>query len=127
MAEQRGHEVLAGDFNASPQSSVGRFWAGEQSLAGREQRWLDPVERWSREQGVPAPPTLDFVRNPRWRKEPTLELPVRFDRVLVRDTWNRQLPSPAVSSATVFGTQPAGPAGIVPSDHYGVAVDLTWR
>lgn len=127
LDEQRGQEIMAGDFNSSPQSSVGRFWAGEQSLAGREQRWLDPVERWCWEQGVPAPSTLDFVRNPRWQHESTLETPARFDRVLVRDTWKQQLPSPSVRSANLFGTEPAGPARIVPSDHYGVVADLTFE
>jgi len=42
----------------------------------------------------------------------------------VRDTWEQGLVSPVVAAADLIGTMPAGPAQVVPSDHYGVVVDL---
>jgi endonuclease/exonuclease/phosphatase family metal-dependent hydrolase len=119
------YEVLAGDFNASPGSSVYQFLQGQQTLEGAETvRWYDLSELDAARSGTAAPPTLDFLTNPRWHDVPTIEVPVRCDWILIRDPYDIGLPWPRLQAATRFGTEPAGPAGVVPSDHYGVVATL---
>lgn len=69
-------------------------------------------------------PTLDFWRNPRWRDTPTLKIPLRVDWLLLRDVFDTGLPYPSVSDAGIFSTHPTPQMKVVPSDHYGVYVDL---
>lgn len=120
------YEVLCGDFNAAPDSSVYRFLQDQQTLLGRGPGpgWHD-LARFHAERGGRSPePTLDFWRNPRWRDAPTLEVPLRVDWLLLRDVFNTGLPYPGVPDAGVFGVEPTPQARMVPSDHYGVYADL---
>ena len=61
--------VLLGDFNCTPLSSVQHFLLGEQSLLGQEAKpyWNDLAYAHAALNGYTAAPTLDFVKNPRWR------------------------------------------------------------
>ena len=119
------YEILCGDFNATPDSSIYRFLKGQQTLLGRGPGpgWHD-LARFHAERGGRSPePTLDFWRNPRWQDAPTLEIPLRVDWILLRDVFNTGLP-PGVLNAGIFGTHPTPQMQVVPSDHYGVYADL---
>ncbi len=69
-----------------------------------------------------APMTIDFVYNPRWKGSAVPERSGRYDRIYLRGNAGR--PAPSVRASGLFGRQPANRFGIVPSDHYGVFVDL---
>jgi maltose 6'-phosphate phosphatase len=114
------YRMMCGDFNASPESSVYRFLAGQQSLRGRASTpWIDLAARHAAQTLTQPEITLDFVKNPRWVRDPTLELPQRFDWILYQQDpaqlW------PRLDSAGIFGRTPP-----VPSDHYGVFADLVF-
>ena len=119
------YEVLCGDFNCPPDSSVYRFLMGRQTLLGEGVApWHDLARFHAERAGGSPEPTLDFWGNPRWRDAPTLDIPMRLDWILLRDVFGRGLPYPGVPDAGVFGTEPTPLARVVPSDHYGVYADL---
>jgi endonuclease/exonuclease/phosphatase family metal-dependent hydrolase len=119
------YEVLCGDFNCPPDSSVYRFLMGQQSLSGRgTQPWHDLARYAAERVGKVVAPTLDFWNNPRWRDAPNLEVPARVDWILLRDLFECGLPWPRMTDAGIFGVEPARHAGVVASDHYGVYADL---
>jgi endonuclease/exonuclease/phosphatase family metal-dependent hydrolase len=114
------YRVLCGDFNASPESSVYRFLAGQQSLRGRAcSPWIDLAARHAAQIQSQPEITLDFVSNPRWVKEPTLEQPQRYDWILYQQDPDH--PWPRLAAAGIFGCTPP-----VSSDHYGVFADLVF-
>jgi len=120
------YEFLCGDFNCPPDSSVHRYLAGQQSLAGKHQRgWYDLAVCQSARTGVAPPITLDTIHNPRFAGNAPvypLFVPARLDWMLLKHTGS--LPSPVLTNVELFGTQPTPKANIVPSDHYGVLCDL---
>lgn len=117
-------EVLCGDFNCYPESSVYRFLMGQQTLLGHAGAvWHDLAAYDASRTGTTPLPTLDFSTNPRWADEVSLSLPARFDWILLQERWS--LPSPRVTHVEVFGRDPAPQAGVVPSDHYGVLADIS--
>lgn len=119
------YEILLGDFNSYPESSVYQFLAGQQTLHGHDTvPWHDLARTWAELAGFAPAATLDFGRNPRWRDSPTLDRPARVDWILFRDTFASGLASPSLTRAGIFGDEAAPIAGVVPSDHYGVHVDL---
>ena len=116
-------EVLCGDFNSYPESSVYRFLRGQQTLNGQEGPvWHDLAAIHASRLGRMPSPTLDFGTNPRWASAPTLELPARFDWILVQERW--PAPMPRVNSVELIGRYPMPGFNIVPSDHYGVLAEL---
>jgi maltose 6'-phosphate phosphatase len=124
-SEEGCYELLCGDFNCPPDSSVYRFLIGQQTLLSRGIKpWHDLARYRAEKVGKVPSPTLDFWNTPRWRDTPTLEIPARFDWILLQDVFNRGLPYPGVPNAGVFGTGPTPRVGVVPSDHYGVYADL---
>lgn len=126
-SEAGRYEVVCGDFNCPPESSVYRFLMGQQSLFGRgTQPWHDLARYAAERVGKVAAPTLDFWNNPRWRDAPKLEIPARVDWILLRDLFESGLAWPRLTDAGIFGTEPAGVAGVVASDHYGVYADLVF-
>jgi endonuclease/exonuclease/phosphatase family metal-dependent hydrolase len=118
------HELLLGDFNFRPESSVYRFLRGEQSLLGYGVRYLDLAVSHASRTGTIPRPTIDQRTNPRWRDEHTLEEPLRFDWILLRESWPD--PVPYLDRVEIFGAEPSPQAGLVPSDHYGLLADLRW-
>jgi endonuclease/exonuclease/phosphatase family metal-dependent hydrolase len=116
-------EILCGDFNDHDDGPVAAYLEGHDGfhgVAGRpERRWLDAVA--SSMDASAAPVTLDFAGNPRWRGTEVTERSGRFDRIYLR---GRGRPAPRIIGTGVFGQRPANRFGIVPSDHYGVFVDL---
>ena len=125
--EEGCYEVLYGDFNATPESSIYQFLKGQQTLLGGgpgPSGWHDLARFHAERDGRSPEPTLDFWRNPRWQDAPTLEIPLRVDWILLRDVFNTGLSYPGVSDAGIFGTHPTPQMQVVPSDHYGVYADL---
>lgn len=116
-------EILCGDFNSYPESSVYRFLRGQQTLNGQEGPvWHDLAAVHASRHGHVPPPTLDFQTNPRWANNPSLELPARFDWILVQERW--PAPMPRVKSVALIGRNALPGSTLVPSDHYGVVADL---
>lgn len=119
------YEVLLGDFNSYPESSVYQFLAGQQTLHGHETvPWHDLARSCASRSGSEPAPTLDFWNNPRWRDKPNLDRPARCDWILFRDTFASSMVSPSMTEAGVFGDEATPIARVVPSDHYGVHADL---
>ena len=116
-------EILCGDFNSYPESSVYRFLRGQQTLNGQEGPvWHDLAAIHASRHGAVPPPTLDFGTNPRWANNPTLELPARFDWILVQERWPASMPR--VKSVELIGRYPLPGSTVVPSDHYGLLAEL---
>jgi endonuclease/exonuclease/phosphatase family metal-dependent hydrolase len=113
------HVVLAGDFNAAPDSASVRFWRGLQSLGDTSVCYRD-----SWESAHPGEPGHTFTpRNPlvvggdNW----PLELGRRIDYVMVR--CGDHGPTLDVSSCERIFDEPV--EGVWASDHFGVVADLS--
>lgn len=116
-ADEPNHVLLAGDFDATPDSSMIRFWTGRQSLGAFSVCYRDA---WEHVHGtadghtfVPGNPLQAYgeIRQEQGR---------RIDYVLVRaDYWG---PTLAVSDCARVLDQPV--SGVWASDHFGVAADL---
>lgn len=119
-------ELLCGDFNDVPDSSIHRFLQGRQSLNNRTAKWLDLAEYEQLRSGLVAEATLDFVRNPRWEGGHTLQIPARFDWIMLRQEYQLQDLEPVVNNVRLFGTTKTPMAQKVPSDHYGVVAELNF-
>ncbi|HZJ61942.1 MAG TPA: endonuclease/exonuclease/phosphatase family protein [Kofleriaceae bacterium] len=102
-------EILCGDFNEHDDGPV---------AARLEASWRDAVSALGTGD---APVTLDFEHNPRWAGCAVDERSGRFDRIYLRERGGSAV---TVAAAGLFGRDPANRLGIVPSDHYGVFVDL---
>lgn len=114
--------VLLGDFNGGLNSSVHRFLLGEQTLMGQEANpcWYELSSTWAAVRGQPLPPTLDFLRNPRWGGKNSTEIPMAADRVYVM---RREEPDD-LRSVALFGTAVSPESGYAASDHYGVVAEI---
>ncbi len=119
------YEILLGDFNSYPESSVYQFLAGQQTLHGHDTvPWHDLARTWAELAGFAPAATLDFGRNPRWRDSPALDRPARVDWILVQDTFASGMASPSLTRAGIFGDELTPIARVVSSDHYGVHAAL---
>jgi len=119
-ASQADYRILAGDFNAYPESQIYRYLTGQASMAGTSGRFIDLAKSYCFYKNQALEVTLDFLNNPRWLDTPTLEIPGRFDWILLEDPYPS--PSPRLVDYQLLGKTPV--QGITPSDHYGVLVDL---
>ncbi|WP_214780029.1 endonuclease/exonuclease/phosphatase family protein [Exiguobacterium sp. s22] len=104
---QKSVEVLCGDFNDNPQSSI------YQDLS--DGGWSDVIMFVGEE----ARPTLDVKHNP-YLQSSHLEQPERYDWILFRSEWSEI----EVQHVDVFGDVRTS-KNVIPSDHYGVMVDFT--
>lgn len=113
--------ILAGDFDATPDSASMRFLTGLQSLQGRSTVWYDawavagdgsPGHTWSSDNPYVAPFAAAVFAQPVHRR--------RIDYILVGSPF-RWRPRVVVRSCQVVLT---GRQGAAPSDHYGVLADL---
>lgn len=118
------YSFIAGDFNCSPHSSVHQFLLGQQSLFHREAKpyWIDLAESFGCTKGIPPEVTVDFMSNPRWQKENSLEVSQRFDRILMMNPYPRDFPRLLLFDT--FGKSVDSQTGLAPSDHWGVFADL---
>lgn len=125
LATEEAHELLLGDFNCYPQSSVHRFLCGHQSLSGESTFWHDLALVYCCQVKMEPEATLDFATNPRWWGSKTLELSGRFDWIMFRDCYPR--PHPEILNVLTFGKRKHYSKENSPSDHYGVCALVKWQ
>ncbi|MDG4825767.1 endonuclease/exonuclease/phosphatase family protein [Asanoa sp. WMMD1127] len=113
--------ILAGDFNATPDSAGIRFLCGLQSLRGRDTAWYDawalagdggPGHTWTSDNLYVAPFAAAVFAQPTHHR--------RIDYVFVAAP-TRWRPRVVVRSCRVVLT---GTTQAAPSDHFGVLADL---
>lgn len=103
------YEILCGDFNDDPQSEIYRELTAH--------RWIDVA---TCDCGGDEP-TLDYVHNPYLKQDSLLKRSARYDWVLLRHDAGSV---PLILNVDVFGKTPVTNAGVLPSDHYGVLLDI---
>ncbi|RVX43632.1 exonuclease III [Nonomuraea polychroma] len=110
--------VVAGDFDAVPESASMRFWRGLQSLEGMSVCYRDLWE-WALPgvDGHTFTPANPLVTSGNW----PLESGRRIDYLLLRCTGNG--PSLRLQRCWQIFDAPVG--GVWASDHFGVAADLS--
>jgi endonuclease/exonuclease/phosphatase family metal-dependent hydrolase len=114
------HVVLAGDFDATPDSASVRFWRGLQSLGGTSVCYRDAWGSVHPEEPghtFTAANPLVTAENDDW----ALELGRRIDYVFVRCVEHG--PTLDVSSCERIFDEPR--EGVWASDHFGVVADLS--
>ena len=119
LAELGGsHVVLAGDFNAAPDSAGVRFWTGRQSLGDTSVCYRDAWETVHPEEpGHTFSPRNPLVAGGEWALEPGR----RIDYLMVRcDDYG---PTLDVVSCELLFDEPVG--GVWASDHFGVVSYLS--
>jgi len=111
------HVVLAGDFNAAPDSAGVRFWTGRQSLDGTSVCYRDAWESiHPGEEGYTFSPRNPLVRGGEW----AMEEGRRIDYVMVR--CGDYGPTLDVASCERIFDEPVD--SVWASDHFGIAADL---
>jgi endonuclease/exonuclease/phosphatase family metal-dependent hydrolase len=111
------HVVVAGDFDAAPDTASVRFWLGRQSLEGRSVWYRDAWEHvHGDEPGHTFSPRNPLVADSHWR----LDLGRRIDYVLVR--CGEHGPTLDISACRLLFEEPVD--GVWASDHFGVVADL---
>jgi len=112
------HVVLAGDFDATPDSGSMRFWTGRQSLNGASICYADAWE-------ATRPGEAGHTFSPRNPLVVSGEMPLergrRIDYILVR--CGEHGPTLDVSRCSLAFDFPV--AGVWASDHFGVVADLS--
>jgi endonuclease/exonuclease/phosphatase family metal-dependent hydrolase len=114
------YKFILGDFNCYPEERLYRFLTGMDLLQDRHEWWIDLPRAYCLRAGGELRPTLDFINNPRWKTQPILTPPGRYDWILLED--DCPVPHPALTDYYLMGTEEH--QGITPSDHYGVVVQL---
>jgi endonuclease/exonuclease/phosphatase family metal-dependent hydrolase len=111
------HVVVAGDFDAVPDSASLRFWCGRQSLHGRSVCYRDAWETaHPGEAGHTFSPDNPLVAGGTW----PLETGRRIDYVLIR--CGDHGPTLRIAACERLFAEPVG--GVWASDHFGVMADL---
>jgi len=116
------YDILCGDFNDDVDCLVARFLEGKALIGTRSTQWRDLDHAAQAAHGEVAQITMDFLGNPRWKGKHIDGASGRFDRIYLRNEGSsRDL---RVLRSGLFAKEPTNRFGIVPSDHYGVFVDL---
>ena len=106
--------VLVGDLNAVPDSDEIRRLTGRGAPYVSGRIWTDSWEQVGEGPGITWSDESPYINNSAWPNR-------RLDYVLIG--WPREnRPRGNPQSAELFGTEPVD--GIVPSDHYGVVVEM---
>lgn len=114
------YELLLGDFNSYTESSVYRYLTGKQSLNNHATNWIDLYEIYAAKTGIKPRATLDFFNNPRWDNENVMEIPGRFDYIMLKSPYPKK--NPILNSVNIIGDNRE--LELTPSDHYGVICDI---
>lgn len=109
IGEGERYELLCGDFNDDPQSEIYRYLT--------EHCWVDVA---THHKGGDKP-TLDYVHNPYLNQGPSLKPALRYDWIFLRQNVED---IPFISNVDLFGNTVVTSTGVLPSDHYGVVLDL---
>ncbi|HZO27201.1 MAG TPA: endonuclease/exonuclease/phosphatase family protein [Chloroflexota bacterium] len=115
-------DLLCGDLNDDSDAPVLQFLDGRASLDGYRTRWRDLAAEWHAARGESPPVTLDFEHNPRWKSMTIANPSKRVDRIYLRTA--EPASPPNTLRVGLFGKHPTNRLGIIPSDHYGLFVDL---
>lgn len=110
------YNLILGDFNTYPNSIIHNYLAGQQSIFEHSTNWIDLADSYAIKYENKAEVTLDFYNNPRWDTEYTLEVPGRFDWIMLKNPY--PMKSPKLNDFRLIGYERID--GITPSDHYGV-------
>jgi endonuclease/exonuclease/phosphatase family metal-dependent hydrolase len=116
-ARKPAHVLLAGDFDATPDSSMMRFWTGRQSLGDTSVVYRDA---WESVRG--AADGLTFSPHVPLRADEPIRFEIgrRIDYILVRyDRWG-----PTLSVTSCGRVLDHEVDGVWASDHFGVTADL---
>ena len=117
VAERERHVVVAGDFDATPDSASLRFWRGRQGLGDTSVCYRDAWEHThGDEPGHTFTPETPLVAEGTW----PLDRGRRIDYVLVRCAEHG--PSLDITACARTFDQPVD--GVWGSDHFGVVADL---
>ncbi|ENQ3106379.1 Metal-dependent hydrolase, endonuclease/exonuclease/phosphatase family [Bacillus sp. 491mf] len=108
-------EILCGDFNDDPYSSIHQYLTDNQ--------WIDVAQFKEEHNDIKPQPTLDFINNLNIKNESSLKLQARYDWILINK--NNKLNISSIDNVEVFGDYPVTKEAILPSDHYGVLMDIT--
>lgn len=117
------YEILLGDFNSSPNSSIYRYLSGQQSLENHATSWIDLSESDALRKNKQSEITVDFINNPRWDEDVVLDIPSRYDWILLNNPYPNKCPK--LNCVEVIGKTRT--KGITASDHYGVISDLEFE
>jgi maltose 6'-phosphate phosphatase len=116
------YDLLCGDFNSTPDiSSIYNFLIGEQSLYSYDTSWIDLGQSLQS-------PTLDFKNNHWLHNRDNLNsvrIPVRYDWILLKSCYPK--PEPKLRQIQLFANKPSPNHHVIPSDHYGVFIDLSFE
>ncbi len=115
------YDLILGDFNTVENSSIYRYLMGYQSLGETSTQWIDIGKVHAHKAKNKLEPTLDFDTNFRWDSYETLEVPYRFDWILLKETYPS--PNPKLLDYRVIGKDRVN--YITASDHYGVVCELS--
>jgi len=118
--ESNDYEIILGDFNTYPNSSIHNYLIGSQSLYQHCTSWIDLYDSYSIRANYNKAVTIDFYNNPRWDDEYTLDVPGRFDWILLQNPYPKEYPK--LVEYKLIGDNRIN--GITPSDHYGVFCNL---
>jgi maltose 6'-phosphate phosphatase len=116
------YELLCGDFNSRPNlSSIYNFLVGEISINSIDTSWIDLGQSLNY-------PTLDF-RNNSWLHNRdnlnNIRVPVRYDWIFLKSCFPKK--EPKLLNINVFANGKTSSQQFLPSDHYGVYVDLNFE
>jgi endonuclease/exonuclease/phosphatase family metal-dependent hydrolase len=117
--------VFAGDFNATPASATVRYLTGLQPVGDASAMWVDAWDACGRGPGYTIDPDNPWVLSTQRLVQIAgtgMQPARRIDYVMVRG-WAHGRPGSPLGVALACRT-PAGPAAVIPSDHYGVIADL---
>jgi endonuclease/exonuclease/phosphatase family metal-dependent hydrolase len=117
VAGREQHVVVAGDFDAPPDTASMRFWRGRQSLSGTSVCYRDAWEQVNGDDpGHTFTPDNPLIADGTW----PLERGRRIDYVLVRCADH----GPSLDIGACARTFDAPLGGVWASDHFGVVADL---
>lgn len=124
IEEESGeYEILLGDFNSYPNSSIYRYLTGQQSLENHATSWIDLSESYAFRSKNKMEITIDFVNNPRWDNNEVLDVPGRYDWILLKNPYPQKYPK--LNHIGIIGNKKE--RGITASDHYGVICDMDFN
>jgi endonuclease/exonuclease/phosphatase family metal-dependent hydrolase len=109
------YEILCGDFNDYPNSTIHNYL--------KDNMWLDLAMYNEEKNGIEAQSTFDYFTNPHLKNETNLKTRFRYDWILIKKL--ESLTLPIINSVEVFGNMPVTQAHMIPSDHYGVVIEIT--
>lgn len=117
------YKLMLGDFNCTPHSSVYTFLNGQSSLLSQDTKWIDLGRSFAALKGQTLKATLDYYKNPRWDETPVLDIPSRFDWILIENPYPNVTPN--LVDYDIIGHLRR--ENITPSDHYGVTCVLNFK